>query len=79
MNYAKHRIFTRPWHAAVFLGRHQHARTTDCRTQRQTASSYFWVYHYAEHEVHFDFHKTRAKTCLDHILIGKDGDLNRRD
>ena len=40
----------------------------------KTASGYFWVYHHAEHGVLFDWHKSRANTCLDHILIGKDGE-----
>jgi transposase len=39
----------------------------------KTASGYFWVYHHAEHGVLFDWHKSRANTCLDEILIGKDG------
>ncbi len=40
----------------------------------KTALGYFWVYHHAEHGVLFDWHKSRANTCLDHILIGKDGE-----
>ena len=40
----------------------------------KTASGYFWVYHHAEHGVLFDWHKSRANTCLDHILIGADGE-----
>ncbi len=40
----------------------------------KTASRYFWVYHRAEHGVLFDWHKSRANTCLDAILIGKDGE-----
>jgi transposase len=39
----------------------------------KTASEYFWVYHHTEHGVIFDWHKSRAHTCLDEILIGKDG------
>ncbi len=40
----------------------------------KTASGYFWVYHHDEHGVLFDWHKSRANTCLDNILIGKDGE-----
>ena len=40
----------------------------------KTALGYFWVYHHAEHGVLFDWHKSRANTCLDTILIGKDGE-----
>lgn len=40
----------------------------------KTASGYFWVYHHDEHGVLFDWHKSRANTCLDSILIGKDGE-----
>lgn len=40
----------------------------------KTAPGYFWVYHHDEHGVLFDWHKSRANTCLDHILIGKDGE-----
>ena len=39
----------------------------------KTALGQFWVYHHAEHGVLFDWHKSRANTCLDNILIGKDG------
>ena len=39
----------------------------------QTATGYFWVYHHAQHGVLFDWHKSRANTCLDNILIGRDG------
>lgn len=39
----------------------------------KTASGYFWVYHHEEHGVLFDWHKSRANTCLDNILIGEDG------
>jgi transposase len=38
----------------------------------KTASGYFWVYHHDEHGVLFDWHKSRANTCLDNILIGED-------
>ncbi len=39
----------------------------------KAVSGYFWVYLHAEHGVLFDWHKSRANTCLDEILIGKDG------
>lgn len=38
----------------------------------QTATGYFWVYHHAQHGVLFDWHKSRANTCLDNILIGRE-------
>ena len=38
----------------------------------KTASGYFWVYHHDEHGVLFDWHKSRANTCLENILIGND-------
>ncbi len=40
----------------------------------KTALGYFWVYHHAEHGVLYDWHKSRANTCLDNILLGKDGE-----
>jgi transposase len=40
----------------------------------KTASGYFWVYHHDEHGVLFDWHTSRANTCMDNILIGKEGD-----
>ena len=39
----------------------------------KTAPGYFWVYNHDEHGVLFDWHKSRANTCLDDILIGKEG------
>ena len=36
----------------------------------KTASGDFWVYHHAEHGVLFDWHKSRANTCLDHRCQG---------
>jgi len=39
----------------------------------KTATGQFWVYHHAEHGVLFDWHKSRANTCLDSILIGRNG------
>lgn len=38
----------------------------------------FWVYHHAGHGVLIDWHKSRANTCLDNILIGKDGEPSFR-
>jgi transposase len=40
----------------------------------KAALGYFWVYHHDEHGVLFDWHKSRANTCLDNILIGKHGE-----
>ncbi len=37
----------------------------------RTATGYFWVYNHAQHGVLFDWHKSRANTCLDNILIGE--------
>jgi transposase len=39
----------------------------------KTATGYFWVYNHAQHGVLFDWHKSRANTCLDNILIGRGG------
>jgi len=39
----------------------------------KTALGQFWVYHHAGHGVLYDWHKSRANTCLDSILIGGDG------
>ena len=39
----------------------------------KTTLGYFWVYHHAAHGVLFDWHKSRANTCLDTILIGEEG------
>lgn len=39
----------------------------------KTALGYLWTYHHPEHGVLFDWHPSRANTCLDPILIG-DGD-----
>jgi len=38
----------------------------------KAATGYFWVYHHAEHGVLFDWHKSRANTCLDTILIDEE-------
>lgn len=39
----------------------------------KTSLGQFWVYHHLEHGVLFDWHKSRANTCLDTILIGDEG------
>ena len=39
----------------------------------KAATGYFWVYHHAEHGVLYDWHKSRANTCLDSILIDEEG------
>jgi hypothetical protein len=38
----------------------------------KAATGYFWVYHHAEHGVLFDWHKSRANTCLDSVLIDQE-------
>jgi transposase len=40
----------------------------------KTVTGYFWVYHHHEHGVLYDWHQSRANTCLDNILIGSDGE-----
>jgi hypothetical protein len=39
----------------------------------KTVIGYFWVYNHAQHGVLFDWHRSRANTCLDNILIGDAG------
>ncbi len=39
----------------------------------RTSTGQFWVYHHADHGVLFDWHTSRANTCLDRILLGRDG------
>ena len=39
----------------------------------RTGTGQFWVYNHAQHGVLFDWHKSRANTCLDNILIDEDG------
>jgi len=39
----------------------------------KAATGYFWVYHHAQHGVLYDWHKSRANTCLDSILIDEQG------
>ena len=40
----------------------------------KAATGYFWVYHHAEHGVLYDWHKSRANSCLDSILIDEAGE-----
>jgi transposase len=40
----------------------------------KTSTGQFWVYHHAEHGVLFDWHTSRANTCLERVLLGKSGD-----
>jgi transposase len=40
----------------------------------KTSTGQFWIYHHAEHGVLYDWHTSRANTCLDRILLGKPGD-----
>ena len=40
----------------------------------KTSTGQFWIYHHAEHGVLYDWHTSRANTCLDRILIGRPGD-----
>lgn len=40
----------------------------------KTALGYLWTYHHPGHGVLFDWHPSRANTCLDNILIGEGGD-----
>jgi len=37
----------------------------------KTATGQFWVYHHQKHGPLFDWHTSRAATCLEHILLGK--------
>ena len=39
----------------------------------KSSQGYLWAYHHAEHGVLFDWHKSRANTCLDDILIDGKG------
>jgi len=36
----------------------------------KTSTGQFWVYHHAEHGVLYDWHTSRANTCLDRVLLG---------
>jgi transposase len=42
----------------------------------KTVLGYFWAYHHAEHGVLLDWHKSRANTCLENILIGGQGEAS---
>ena len=42
----------------------------------RTATGYFWAYHHPEHGPLFDWHKSRANTCLDNILIDDEGNTS---
>jgi transposase len=42
----------------------------------KTQLGYFWVYQHAEHGVLFDWHQSRANTCLDSVLIGPEGGVS---
>ena len=36
----------------------------------KTSTGQFWVYHHAQHGVLYDWHTSRANTCLDRVLLG---------
>ena len=40
-----------------------------------SAQGYFWIYRSNSAGVLYDWHTSRAHTCLDHILIGEDGNF----
>ncbi len=40
----------------------------------KTSTGQFWIYHHADHGPLYDWHTSRANTCLDRILIGRPGD-----
>ena len=40
----------------------------------KTSTGQFWIYHHADHGPLYDWHTSRANTCLDRILIGRLGD-----
>jgi len=40
----------------------------------KTATGQFWVYHHAEHGPLYDWHASRANTCLERVLVGREGD-----
>ena len=37
----------------------------------KTATGQFWVFHHIDHGPLYDWHTSRANTCLEHILLGK--------
>lgn len=42
----------------------------------KTSTGQLWTYHHSEHGVLFDWHTSRANTCLDNILIGKENEIS---
>ena len=42
----------------------------------KTVQGYLWAYHHPDHGALFDWHKSRANTCLDPILIGANGEVS---
>jgi hypothetical protein len=42
----------------------------------RTSLGQLWAYHHAEHGPLFDWHTSRANTCLDPVLIGESGDTS---
>jgi transposase len=40
----------------------------------KTSTGQFWVYHHADHGPLYDWHTSRANTCLERILLGGVGD-----
>ena len=42
----------------------------------KTALGYLWTYRHPDHGVLFDWHNSRANTCLDHVLISEEGSFN---
>lgn len=41
----------------------------------KTSTGQFWVYHHAEHGPLYDWHTSRANTCLDRVLLGQAADV----
>lgn len=40
----------------------------------RTSTGQFWVYHHAVHGPLYDWHTSRANTCLERILLGREGE-----
>lgn len=40
----------------------------------KTSTGQFWVYHHADHGPLYDWHTSRANTCLERVLLGGAGD-----
>lgn len=40
----------------------------------KTATGQFWVYHHRAHGILYDWHTSRANTCLDRVLLGEGED-----